>query len=205
MDNSYDISLNKLNTEGMMEETEILMSLIFRDFLCSEELNQKLIEYDNNQIKKELERYNTSSLSFFKNWMDGCGRKAPFNLWGCNLWPWFWALAHCLREGWSDAHNHLWVGRNAGGGRLDNEGLLRVLVLKTERNIYMNRLLLFKRSSRRVKLTPPWLPTKPLFFIFAAIALQTDFLSYPKRKRFLLRIFAIMRRRLPLFPRCFRW
>lgn len=58
MDNSYDISLDKLNTEGMMEETEILMSLIFRDFLCSEELNQKLIEYDNNQIKQELERYN---------------------------------------------------------------------------------------------------------------------------------------------------
>lgn len=58
MDESYDISLDKLNTEGMMEETEVLMSLIFRDFLCSEELNQKLIDYDNNQIKQELERYN---------------------------------------------------------------------------------------------------------------------------------------------------
>lgn len=57
MDESYDISLDKLNTEGMMEETEVLMSLIFRDFLCSEELNQKLIEYDNNQIQQELERY----------------------------------------------------------------------------------------------------------------------------------------------------
>lgn len=57
MDETYDISLDKLNTEGMMEETEVLMSLIFRDFLCSEELNQKLIEYDNNQIQQELERY----------------------------------------------------------------------------------------------------------------------------------------------------
>ena len=58
MDESYDISIDKLNTEGMMEETEILISLIFRDFLCSDELNQKLVEYDNNQIKQELERYN---------------------------------------------------------------------------------------------------------------------------------------------------
>ncbi len=58
MDEFYDISIDKLNTEGMMEETEVLMSLIFRDFLCTEEVSQKLIEYDNDQIKQELERYN---------------------------------------------------------------------------------------------------------------------------------------------------
>lgn len=58
MDESYDISIDKLNTEGMMEETEAIMSLIFRDYLCSEELNQELIEYDNKQIEQKLERYN---------------------------------------------------------------------------------------------------------------------------------------------------
>lgn len=58
MDESYDISIDKLNTEGMMEETEAVMSLIFRDYLCSEELNQKLIEYDNKQIEQKLARYN---------------------------------------------------------------------------------------------------------------------------------------------------
>ena len=42
----------------MMEETETMMSLIFRDFICSDELNEKLIEYDNKQIEKEIERYN---------------------------------------------------------------------------------------------------------------------------------------------------
>ena len=58
MDESYDISIEELNTQGMMEETETMMSLIFRDFICSDELNQKLIEYDNKQIEKEIERYN---------------------------------------------------------------------------------------------------------------------------------------------------
>lgn len=58
MDESYDISIEELNTQGMMEETETMMSLIFRDFICSDELNKKLIEYDNKQIEKEIERYN---------------------------------------------------------------------------------------------------------------------------------------------------
>lgn len=58
MDESYDISIEELNTQGMMEETETMMSLIFRDFICSDELNEKLIEYDNKQIEQEIERYN---------------------------------------------------------------------------------------------------------------------------------------------------
>lgn len=58
MDEDYDISLEELNTNGYMEETETLMSLIFRDFICSDELNKKLIEYDKNQIEQELKRYN---------------------------------------------------------------------------------------------------------------------------------------------------
>lgn len=58
MDELYDISIDKLNTEGMMEETEAIMSLVFRDFLCPDELNQKLIEYDNNQIEQEIAKYN---------------------------------------------------------------------------------------------------------------------------------------------------
>ena len=56
MDESYDISIEELNTQGMMEETETMMSLIFRDFICSDELNEKLIEYDNKQIEKEILR-----------------------------------------------------------------------------------------------------------------------------------------------------
>ena len=58
MDEDYDITLEELNTNGYMEETETLMSLIFRDFICSDELNEKLIEYDKGQIKQEIERYN---------------------------------------------------------------------------------------------------------------------------------------------------
>lgn len=58
MDEDYDITLEELNTNGYMEETETLMSLIFRDFICSDELNEKLIEYDKNQVEQELERYN---------------------------------------------------------------------------------------------------------------------------------------------------
>lgn len=58
MDEDYDISLEELNTNGYMEETETLMSLIFRDFICSDELNEKLIEYDKGQIEQEIERYN---------------------------------------------------------------------------------------------------------------------------------------------------
>ena len=58
MDESYDISLDELNTKGYMEETEVLMSLIYRDFICSDELNQKLLEYDKEQIEREIERYN---------------------------------------------------------------------------------------------------------------------------------------------------
>ena len=58
MDESYDITIEELNTNGMMEETETMMSLIFRDFICSDELNQKLLEYDKEQIEREIERYN---------------------------------------------------------------------------------------------------------------------------------------------------
>lgn len=58
MDEDYDITLEELNTNGYMEETETLMSLIFRDFICSDELNEKLIEYDKNQVEQEIERYN---------------------------------------------------------------------------------------------------------------------------------------------------
>ena len=58
MDEDYDITLEELNTNGYMEETETLMSLIFRDFICSDELNEKLIEYDKNLVEQELERYN---------------------------------------------------------------------------------------------------------------------------------------------------
>lgn len=58
MDESYDISIDKLNTEGMMKETEAVMSLVFRDFLCSDKLNKKLTEYDNNHIEQEITRYN---------------------------------------------------------------------------------------------------------------------------------------------------
>lgn len=58
MDESYDITLEELNTNGCMEETETLMSLIYRDFICSDELNKKLLEYDKQQIEREIERYN---------------------------------------------------------------------------------------------------------------------------------------------------
>ncbi len=58
MDDDYDISLEELNINGCMEETETIMSLIYRDFICSDELNQKLLEYDKQQIEQELERYN---------------------------------------------------------------------------------------------------------------------------------------------------
>lgn len=58
MDQNYNITLDELNTKGEMQETKVLMSLIFRDFLCNEELRNKLKEYDKKQIKQEVEQYN---------------------------------------------------------------------------------------------------------------------------------------------------
>lgn len=58
MDEDYDITLKEINLKGEMEETRVLMSLIFRDFLCNDDLSEKLKEYDKNQVEKQLERYN---------------------------------------------------------------------------------------------------------------------------------------------------
>ena len=58
MDKTYDVSLEKLHSEGTMEETDAVMSLVFRDFICPEELSKRLIEYDKKQIEEEIDRYN---------------------------------------------------------------------------------------------------------------------------------------------------
>ena len=58
MDKNYDVSLDKLHSEGTMEETDAVMSLVFRDFICPDELSKRLIEYDKKQIEEEIDRYN---------------------------------------------------------------------------------------------------------------------------------------------------
>lgn len=58
MDKNYDVSLEKLHSEGTMEETDAVMSLVFRDFICPDELSKRLIEYDKKQIEEEIDRYN---------------------------------------------------------------------------------------------------------------------------------------------------
>lgn len=58
MDKTYDVSLEKLHSEGTMEETDAVMSLVFRDFICPDELSKRLIEYDKKQIEEEIDRYN---------------------------------------------------------------------------------------------------------------------------------------------------
>lgn len=58
MDKNYDVSLEKLHSVGTMEETDAVMSLVFRDFICPDELSKRLIEYDKKQIEEEIDRYN---------------------------------------------------------------------------------------------------------------------------------------------------
>lgn len=58
MNTEYEITLEKINENGVLPETNAILSLIFRDFLCEDEMKNKLIERDNQEIEQENEKYN---------------------------------------------------------------------------------------------------------------------------------------------------
>lgn len=76
LEKNRDINFNSnidysksINEQELQRETRIILSLIYRDYLCSENERKKLIEQDNaelRQLEQELyEKYNPDNL--FKN------------------------------------------------------------------------------------------------------------------------------------------
>ena len=57
MDEQYICNIEDLYNKGINDETKIILSLIYRDFLASEEEKNKLKNYDEYIINKELEEY----------------------------------------------------------------------------------------------------------------------------------------------------
>ena len=73
MDKSYKCNIDfseDINKQDLLHETRVILSLIYRDYLCSEEERKILIEKDKSEIAKyeeELrEKYNPDNL-FKKN------------------------------------------------------------------------------------------------------------------------------------------
>ena len=71
-DYEFNIDYSKnINEQKLLPDTRVLLSLIYRDYLCSSEERQKLIEKDKIELKqyeKNLqEKYNTENLYKNKN------------------------------------------------------------------------------------------------------------------------------------------
>lgn len=68
-DDNFKVNINysqDINEQIQIRETKIILSLIFRDFICDEKLKQELKEYDFKKIEaKKRENYNLNRL--FKN------------------------------------------------------------------------------------------------------------------------------------------
>lgn len=62
-DESYVITKDYINKNGMLPETKAILSLIYRDFFQTDSERKKLIEQDKNELKQEDEKY----LNVFKN------------------------------------------------------------------------------------------------------------------------------------------
>ena len=72
MDNNYNVEIDynkSINEQKLLKDTKIILSIIYRDYLCSEEKKKELIEKDKADLvryEKELrERYNPDKI--FKN------------------------------------------------------------------------------------------------------------------------------------------
>lgn len=68
-DDDFKVNINysqNINEQIQIRETKIILSIIFRDFICDAKLKQKLKEYDFRKLEaKRRENYNPNSL--FKN------------------------------------------------------------------------------------------------------------------------------------------
>ena len=62
-----DIDYSKnINEQNLLRDTRIILSLIYRDYICSEEKRQELIEKDRIEIKeyeeKQKEKYDVNNI-----------------------------------------------------------------------------------------------------------------------------------------------
>lgn len=68
-DNNYITRIDfskSINEQNILQETKVILSIIYRDFICDKKLKEKLERYDYNILeKKKREKYNTKDL--FKN------------------------------------------------------------------------------------------------------------------------------------------
>ena len=72
MDNNYNVEIDynkSINEQKLLKDTKIILSIIYRDYLCSEEKKKELIEKDKADLvryENEIrERYNPDKI--FKN------------------------------------------------------------------------------------------------------------------------------------------
>ena len=71
-DNNYIVNIDyskNINEQGLLQQTRVMLSLIYRDYLCSEQERIELIEKDKKELKRiedEIrEKYNPDNI--FKN------------------------------------------------------------------------------------------------------------------------------------------
>lgn len=58
MNKEYNITLTELNEKGTMQETQKILSLIYRDFLSDEETRETLLKQDECEMQKQTDKYN---------------------------------------------------------------------------------------------------------------------------------------------------
>lgn len=58
MNKEYNVTLAELNEKGTMQETQKILSLIYRDFLVDEKTRKMLLQNDEYEMKKQTEKYN---------------------------------------------------------------------------------------------------------------------------------------------------
>ncbi len=73
MDNSYEyivLHIDDFQNQKMLEETKILLSIVYRDFLSSSEEKKQIIEMEKKELlqeeKRKNEKYNTDNLFKYK-------------------------------------------------------------------------------------------------------------------------------------------
>lgn len=55
MDTNYNVNIDyskKINEQELLQDTKVILSLIYRDYICSKEKSQELIEKDKLELKQ---------------------------------------------------------------------------------------------------------------------------------------------------------